>query len=83
MINEDKDEIVAELNDHLNEFQNMISDVRYLIRKLDDCHGTDLYERANRMVLAHIETALGRDHDWASGNMTTLQDIINEAQDEE
>ena len=82
MINEDKDELITELNDHLNKFQNMIYDVRELIRELDDCHGTGLYERANRMVLAHIETALSHDHEWASGNMTTLQDIINEANDQ-
>jgi hypothetical protein len=70
----DRDEVIGVLQDAKQTIEDALKDARTALRDLDDAF---TYEQAQAYWLAHIQTALDRDHGYLGGSMVTMQDTID------
>ena len=74
---DDPAETAAALREIYEQLVDSVSELENVIRGISDHH---LRERGRRMVLAHLQTALNKDHNWMGGNMSTLEEFIREVE---
>jgi hypothetical protein len=69
----DKAQPAEEIQNFIDEAKQELSRLSRELYKLDDRE----YERAKGYWIAHIKTALDKDHDYLGGSMHTAQDTVN------
>ena len=67
-------EDLERLEEIRDEMKELLNEAARILRKGDDA----AYERARVYWLAHIRTALDKEHDYLGGSMITMQDTIDE-----
>lgn len=72
-------QLVHELEDFIYETKQRLSKLDRALRQTGD---ERLYQRARQYWMAHIRTALDKDHSYLGSSMFTAQDAIDELQDE-
>jgi hypothetical protein len=76
----DREEAAEILLDAKEAIEEALEQARTALRAVDDDFP---YEQADAYWLAHIRTALDREHGYLSGSMVTMQDTIDALQREE
>jgi len=72
---DEKMEAVERLEEIKGEMLELLGEARELVRRYGD---EVVYARAKGYWLAHVETALTRDHMYLGSSMYTMEDSINE-----
>jgi hypothetical protein len=69
-----KREDIDRLEEIRDEIKELLDEATGILRR----GGGITYERARSYWLAHIRTALDKDHDYLGGSMVTMQNTIDE-----
>jgi hypothetical protein len=70
----DRTEVAGVLQDAKVAIEEALEEARTALRALDDGFP---YQQADAYWLAHIRTALDREHGYLGGSMVTMQDTID------